>query len=184
MNRGHLSIEYDFLTYNKSHFDELKNTISPLFDIDIRELRQKSFVEHPLVMMVLYSSAMFFSQGFFTKIGENVGDAVGKDVVLLYSKFKQKIVDSLFHRYFQKTPLLGIKIIEPSNPTITLFFNTNSKSVIHNGMDNIKQYYNGLLGFLRQHPKKVKEATMTLGDNSITEFYFIDEENEVYEWDK
>lgn len=98
MNMEEIQIKYNRNRFTHDEMSEIEGDIGDFVKIKCVPTEELS-VDVPFVITLLISPPLyFFGQGFFTKIGENFGDAVSSEIIECYSKFKRKIVDFLMRK--------------------------------------------------------------------------------------
>ena len=150
MNKKRIVISYDSLSYKKNSVEEVKEFLDQDFEITLREVKQKALEAYPIIIISLIGQPIiFFSAGFFTKIGEELGKKVGEDLASKYEAFKSKLADLLFEKSNNKIPLLQLKLNKGNKPEINIYLKTSSKKVIIKNLDNIEYFYNHVLEYLK-----------------------------------
>lgn len=184
MGKPTIIIGYDTLSYNEEKVQKIENIVREDFDLKIRKIKQKSVDEYPLIIIALVGPPIvYFSKGFFTKIGEKLGEFIGNGIIARYKKFKEGIVELLYDKKSSKLPLLEIILKEERKPEVNIYFRTSKQKVIIERLDDIKEIYDEVIKFLSKKSRvKIKKVCITLDETGeeIKEFYYIDENDEVY----
>lgn len=184
MDKPIIILGYDTLSYNEEKFQKIEKIIKEDFDLKIKKIKQKSLDSYPLIIVTLVGPPIiYFSKGFFTKIGEKLGESVGNDLVDQYKNFKKILTGILFDKESSKLPLLEIILKEEREPEVNIYFRTSKQKIIIEKLDDIEEIYKDIIKFLKDKPgSKVKKVCITLDETGkeIKEFYYVDENDEVY----
>ncbi len=93
-----IKIKYNQNLFTHYEMDEIECDIGDFVKIKCVPTEELS-VEVPLVITIVIGTPLyFFAKGFFTKLGENFGDAISSDLIECYSKFKVRIIDLLMRK--------------------------------------------------------------------------------------
>lgn len=180
---ANLEIGYDDISFTKENFTDIQHLLPEEIDFSIARVKQKAFEDNPYLLLIITSPAIFFAKGFFTKMGEQIGEKVGDDIGKLYEKFKDHLVEKYNKKGSKDVTLVEFKIREIDIPEISFFIRTDKKSVLRKTMDDLNNYYIDIMDYIREKQlENIKQIRIKINENGkkIDGFYYITNQYEVY----
>lgn len=157
--------------YSIEDFKELKD-----FDIDIEfgVIKQKSVVGQVLLSFTL-GAVFWFSKSFFSQLGKNAANGISQQASVILKKLSKNI----FKKNIEN-PIVCLNLLSKNKPLIKIYFQPLTEEELITNFDNSKDVYNRVLGILSKQHKQIKEATITIKKDKLTDFFYITKNNDVY----
>ncbi len=156
--------------YQKSDFNRIE---------ELKELKrygQKSLETTAIIVLGGFYGVMnitsWFAQGYFTKLGELTAETNFKK----YQDFKSKLSQILFKN---KNPIFSIQL-QHNDCLIRLFYKANNINEFKKQLDSTDKTYYKLIDFLNSKKRSIKMLTLSLKNSEITDFYYVDSNNNIY----
>lgn len=167
-----IQIKYNYNLFTHDEMSEIEGDIGNFVKIKCVPTEELS-IEVPFVITVLLPAIYFFEKGLFTKLGENIGDAISSDIIECYSKFKKLIVNLIMKKDDNETAKVRFEIpYEKINVVII-------GNVLCSEPDEIEKAFNNLIDL----PNKAESDIVNLSkDIKITNMYYSFEANKK-EWE-
>lgn len=152
-------------------------SLSDFADIDEvsskKRYGQKSIDTTALIILFFaYKLIEWFSQGYFTRLGELTAEGHSKR----YDSFKSKITKALFKR---KHPTCGITFMY-NDCLVRVFYKPSDESHFSMQLDYTKELYDKLLALIDSGKYNMKMLTVSLKDSEITECFYVDNNDDMF----
>jgi hypothetical protein len=161
MNMEEIKIKYNQNLFTHDEMDEIEGDIGDFVKIKCVSTEELS-VEVPLVITIVIGTPLyFFAKGFFTKLGENFGDAISSDLIECYSKFKIRIIDLLMRNDENEPAKIRFEVHHKKIGAVVVGHVISSEpDEIEEAFDNVAELVNKAESDIISSPEDVKITNM------------------------
>lgn len=157
--------------YKKSDFQDIAEISKK------REYVQKSLESSPIIIIAFVGTiTTWFLKGYFSKLGELTAENHFKQ----YQDFKNKFTNVLFRR---PKPIFGIRF-QHKDCVVRIFYKAEDVENFEKQLDITREIYNQVIGFIDYKKENIKMLTLSLDNEEIVDFYYVDLKNDIYTMDK
>jgi hypothetical protein len=136
-------IQYDKLNYSEDQMTEIEAELSEYFTVEKTTVLRFGTEPSAVFLILLLVSSL----SFFTRIGENLADAVSEDLVQGYKKMKQRIARIITRPVSKDIPtvIFQIPILENQRPVydrgIKGIIKTDDETLLSECFDRVEELY-------------------------------------------
>ena len=142
-------LEYDESSCFREPINEIKGELSKYFEVrtEVSISFNNGGTSFYLALLLLSSPFMYFSKGFFTKIGENLGNEVSTDLRKGYRIMRKQLAKIITRSAKGNTPIVIIRIPikenqhHSMNQGINGIIKTNDEKLFCECFDRVEELY-------------------------------------------
>ncbi|SRR6266571_373196 len=133
-----LTVRFNEKVISEAEVRKLLDTMKPL--TRVHAAKDYAFsVDLPVVItIIVVIASSYFAKGFFTRVGERLGEEVGSDAVRVYKKFKEGVARLAVRKAKGKKGTLRFELLYDSSP-----FEVHARVESSNGRD-FERAFDGL----------------------------------------
>lgn len=160
-----LTVRFNEQVYTESEIQEFLDIMRP--HTRIHASKEYTFaVDLPvLITLIIAIPFYYFAKGFFTKLGEKLGEEIGPDAVRAYRKLKETVARSLFQKAGSKECKLRFELVSDRRP-----FEVHAK-VESSSESDFQQAFDMLEDLMAMADGDAREVDETTGEEIVRAHY-------------
>ena len=140
MTENTIILEFDTQVYKEEDVDTFINETSQIIQLKKQPFSTFAETGTAIIVLVVLSPLIYFTRGFFTKLGEMVAEEEKENAIKTYRFFKEKLIKLLRSSITKRTPTTTFKLKNKDTRfEITGSFTSDDENTISVALDSIKE---------------------------------------------
>jgi hypothetical protein len=177
-------LQFDRQNYQPENFYELEKHFESVANVKVKELIRESLLPEALIVVLILVPLFYFQKGFFSKLGEKLGEAIGDDAVKAYESLKKEIIQVVQDTKSGEMPVVEFRFAI-NGTEISGFAKSSDEEVISRAFDKVEELFHVVEEYIREQNLQLKTFVFNLNVESMTwtPTYYITAKNEAYRFD-